>query len=420
MLPSEKPRDFGGATKVSIYSALGNPPVPSDYADRAVPRGAQFASDYYVQHLFWRSHLKETCSEVLTTDQNHPVNAITSLKNRCIDAAPLGGDPEACTACVEALEPLVPTCGTGYRTLGQSKCQALVGTPISSLDSSLTDPVSRWMNGNCIKASVAAMDYCTGTVPTNVLNPLHPGFPFHNPGLVYADPSDAIFMTQEGNPTYEQSACTADLNGPSLPLSARVQLPTSKFRIALMRTEGATTGVTPEWMMTAYDANSKFTEIALEPNADGSPECQGDYELSVQPVAAQSLGSLPAGSDLQRTGVFADGEYDLGFQFCGTTQRQTVWNRSCQDTIKYLNGLGVNFPQPKVAGTPSLAVDGYQYTEQSFPTPGNPTTTEYRCTLVEPRSPYSRKCAGGFQCNSADVCVPITNPPPNITYLSWW
>jgi hypothetical protein len=123
---------------------------------------------------------------------------------------------------------------------------------------------------------------------------------------------------------------------------------------------------------------------------------------------------------MQRTGLFGDGEYDLGFQFCGTTQRETFWNRSCQDTINYLTGLGVTFPQPKVFATPSRAIDGYGYTETSFPTPGRPATTEYRCTLVEPRSAYSRTCALGFQCNSGDICVPATNPNPPIQYLSWW
>ena len=168
------------------------------------------------------------------------------------------------------------------------------------------------------------------------------------------------------------------------------------------------------------DANPKFTEIALEPNADGKPRCQGDYELSVQPVAAQSQGACLQAQICSGPAYFADGEDDLGFQFCGTTQRQTVWNRSCEDTIKYLNGLGVNFPQPKVAGTPSLAVDGYQSPSSPSRPPATRRQRSTGARWVEPRSPYSRKCAGGFQCNSADVCVRSANPPQNITYLSWW
>ena len=104
------------------------------------------------------------------------------------------------------LEPLFRRVGTGHRTLGQSKCEASSGH--QSVAHRATHPVSRWMNGNCIKASVAAMDYCTGTVPTNVSNPRHPGFPFHNPGLADPDPSDAILMTQEV-PHVRQVACTA-------------------------------------------------------------------------------------------------------------------------------------------------------------------------------------------------------------------
>lgn len=81
---------------------------PTTYADNT--------NSLIVSSMFWRSHAAELCEDV-------PL--VYELRDRCVQAGPGGGDPDACTACVDVAELHMPRCALNSTAITSSKCQAL-------------------------------------------------------------------------------------------------------------------------------------------------------------------------------------------------------------------------------------------------------------------------------------------------------
>jgi hypothetical protein len=219
---------------------------PASFSDQL---GAS-PNDLYVRRMFWRSHLPETCAEVTAS-------TLTNLQTRCTNAASLGGDPEACTAYVEAAELFVPGCGvpgiSGTQFVGSietSKCGS-VGASQSGLPAAWSDPSLRWIDTQisgfvCKSPQLTAVEYCTGT--TGAVGE----FGTFNGGSPTADPRDTIVASILSQ-TFIPSACQSSGSSTNL-------LSTATRRVALVHTEGDPLRPTPELLVNAFDATTTETD----------------------------------------------------------------------------------------------------------------------------------------------------------------
>jgi hypothetical protein len=402
---------------------------PTYYSDVDSPRGAEadFPNDYLTRRMFWRSHLPETCSET-------PISTLSALRNRCDASAANGGDPDACTACVEAVESHVPTCGApttagGQKMFGPSKCMA-VNAESGGMPASWSDPTSRWGTlpdyGTCLSPNLVAIEFCTGTVGAVNINS-SPGVPADQQGPTNAqDPGGAplvgdrdYMLELAGLDEQVQSQCLASLPDPNAPAPNFATVHVSKsYRIALVHSEGDPNSPTPDVLVNAFDTTTKESEQSLG-MMNGLAECELLTTSTAETdIAQQSLGTLPLESDVQHTAYqfyYPSGAFDLGIQYCGTTRRYTLWNRTCKDVLgqfPQLRSGGIDLQQP-----PGL-FGGTEAGYQDFTLPGG----EQRCAMLEKPPPYDRtsSCRGGTYCNSSDLCVPAVRNAPPIRYLSWW
>lgn len=443
-----------GITMLGVPS--WNPPAsttpPAYYADQATPRGSNFPTDAIMGHMFWRSHMREGCTE-------NDATTIAGLRARCMQGALNGGDPEACTACVEAAEPQIPTCApmqvidsieTGE--LGPSKCEALTGglpntnLPLEWFDASFAqnepcpspaaNPActgnanARWvMTGptlvpQCIPPQLEAIEYCTGTegsTDPSAFGQMYEG------GALLADPTDHVVLNPIGSPQVTNSACDSYAAGQNQPPQP-YQLSDTIFQVALLHSEGV--GVTPETIITAYQLERKETDkqpLQL-------PECTMQVAFGsnapfadAPPPVPDGPYTAPAVSDAQSMLYYTPyigAPFERGLGMCGTTQRFSYWDRSCADVLE-------NFPQ---LGVPLDTGEGlqvgrttYGYGYQDFTFTGQFGEQQSRCALVEPRSdspqrsPFNHVCnSQGFVCNSGGLCVWDQGNGLNVNYLLSW
>jgi hypothetical protein len=438
-------------------SNVGDPSptgAPAYYADVDSPRGpeTQYPNDYVVRRMFWRSHLRETCAEV-------DAGTLYGLRTRCMQSAAHGGDPEACTACVEAAEPQIPTCGEvtfdpsadqWVTRLGYSKCEALTGSTNASLPPEWSDtsfattqnPIARWQmiaqtTPVCVPPDLEAVEFCTGTQGSTDALALVGDTQVYSGGPLLADPADVVVLNAT-NSTSVSSQCppppVCDGN-PSTPL----MLATTSYNVALVHTEGVGgPGPTPLTIVTAFqvtrqESDGKITPYTLiEPCGAGQPPEQFDgfqctmavTYTSTAPMLDSPLPAI-AGAQLAANDVqsmmylfpYAGGPFDQGLGFCGSSQRFSLWDRSCNDVLTtFALGVSPTIPSDVSGDRASL---GYGRADNAFGWPDG--SSQARCAVVEPRTPYSRTCKSGqFVCNSADLCVPDPGTPPKINYLSWW
>lgn len=429
------------------------PPVsgpPTYYADVATPRGseADFPGDYVVRRMFWRSHLREMCAEV-------DADTLASLRSRCINSAGVGGDPEACTACVESAEPQIPSCqpvtvvGTAFvGQLGPSKCAALTGTTQPDLPdewsatdfaqnpqcTSCTGPAnSRWqmvaqLDPSCVPPQLAAIQYCTGTEGS--FDPLAlPGeTQTFDGGPLLGDPADvAVLSAVQNTPT--NSACLSaipDPNEPSPP--SPFVLNETTYQVGLVHTEGST--VTPETIVTAYQLHRREADGPVTALPGGQAECtmqvtfdsNAPWDDAASPV---STATAPVTADAQATmfdSPYTGAPLERGLAFCGTSQRFSLWDRSCADVLSAFPQLGVNLSLGSGLQA-DRALVGSGYEDLAFTGVNN--EEEARCAVVEPRSDvvssFTHVCKSpGYECNSGELCVPSQGIPPNVFYLLSW
>ena len=365
-------------------------PSPVGYVD-SYPASAASPTDAFVPEMFWRAHLDGVCSDV---------QAVVNLQSECAAAAPLGGNPEACTACADLAELFVPTCL--YGTLGPSRCSA-IGAPGSSAPPQLP---SFWFDGAArefaavesdsdinacgIDPYYLAVEYCTGAV-VGVSG-------FGNGG-----PGSGEYFSSTGPATLAGTSPCPDPEFPEFDVPERHVLISGEI--------GDNSVPTPPAIVNAVDQTEQFR------SADVNGSCIY-YErwASDDGVGAKAVAPLPVFNS-EATGDRALvnwGPVDLSF--CGVTQVNAMFNRACSEVSDLTGGLNVN---GGLTGVEDGGTNGELYEDPdsgaSAQTRVNSsldlgeTITEYRCDVKEPRT-FVPTCPAGF-CNSSGVCIPAKVPP---------
>jgi hypothetical protein len=162
------------------------PPAPTPYADKLqpqnttpdlLPESASLGSA--VSRMFWRGNLERTCR----TSTANGSQELLALQSQCVASAATGGNPNACTACVELAEPHIPRCfELGVPWAETSKCSVIGAEPIT--DNKAPRGLPTWWfdyayrhipppnednlrlspgDDLCSDSIAVAMDWCTGT-----------------------------------------------------------------------------------------------------------------------------------------------------------------------------------------------------------------------------------------------------------------
>ncbi|HEY2511065.1 MAG TPA: hypothetical protein VGI39_09425 [Polyangiaceae bacterium] len=396
---------LGVAPNHLVNPAPGLP--PSTYADRSAPPRADESSypqDYFVQRMFRRSHLAETCTE-------SSAGAVAALRQRCVEAAASGGDPEACTACVEAAEPHMPVCN-GSAAVTPSKCAA-IGAETTGYPPEWSDPTWRlrplgeFDEGGCESASDEAVMYCTGTDLRD------------NGAWGLAESRDFVFtQTLESYQSPSQCYAPATAGTPQTPLYIQA----STQQVAVVKYEGDPAFQAPGPLVTALKVDWTENEEVIGDNL-----CKSFMTTSLDAVTQSVVAPFPMMFDTGTADQALIGNpwTDLDMATCGAQQRYTLWNRTCDQVVHNYAAMGsfVDLSQ-----THGLAADrqanGWGFEDSTFANNagglGSGTDVpEVRCAIVEPRK-YDRACPGGLVCGAGDLCVPALSHPVVSSYLSYW
>jgi hypothetical protein len=331
--------------------------------------------------------------------------AVAVLKTRCIAAAAGGGDPDACTSCVDAAEIHVPFCGTDG-VLGQSKCQML------NAEGDTTSLPPEWFNaGFChcnpqpdnpdprsdpqcgYKSRAKAFEYCTGTSPVGALG-----------------------------------VAQLSSNSPALPEvnTYRIGVWTPVQGIAFPPPPDNAQRLRP--MVTAYEETVTFGSVTAS-DQNGKAFSNSEITSTRDDVLAEMLGGpggLPLYSDKSQGYLALMNRWeDVAVPTCGQQQRMSFWNVDCNTVVNQYNMSLTTGAQPlppagsdtdggsifvqdgvadPVTGSyflthtgPSIVVD---------PNAGNRTNGAPvpRCSIREART-FVPACAGGAVCTSGGSCV---------------
>lgn len=335
-------------------------------------------SDLFVSRAFWRSHIRETCAaatqSVTLPDTGVKRSAMEELRDRCVRGAAKGGDPEACTQCVDMAELHIPQCGIGtdaFGTIGQSKCRAVD----ASFDASLLPPL--WSDGSARRAMADksacgqpsynfAVSYCTGTA-----------LGVNGYSSVLSNEPVGLSKCQSVDPL------TGVLKRRTL-FKTRLRVAAIRQEVGLVvdrgdgmgKLEGSSQSVPSPWVV----AFEKLLEDLEDPE-------------TCRPLLRDSLDNLLTAGPLQGlplyngtgTGTAPDllepalisGRDPLALIPCGVYQRHSFWNQSCET-------VDSQWPIPsKPTGLSGLydPDTGFQAFTSDLPAP----STAHRCSLRESR-----------------------------------
>jgi hypothetical protein len=365
-------RDLSALTlPANVETTTAPPDAPVRFADVAVPRTpqAQYPQDYYMQHMFWKSHLRERCAET---------GLIPLLRQRCVAAAPYGGDPEACTACVELAEAQIPICSRADSALGPSKC-SLIGAQSTTegLEPTWFDFATRADDTNGVScgypSQFVAERYCTGT-DVNTATPV--GASVHSILQILSN---------------EPSQCQGNDSVGSV-----------RERVAITHGEVDPNqqGLAPWYTAIEQTRTTAETVVAV----GDVVSCSTYVTTSFDSIVQASVGVLPLWSD-QANGKFAlvnpweDRGDDLKMAFCGTSQRLSSWDRACDDVFTLYPDLSIDhdLSHPSNRFDPTT---GQYYTANTYLMPSG---MEVRCSLREKRT-IVPSCPVSTPCPSSGVC----------------
>jgi hypothetical protein len=346
---------------------------PSSFADIVTPQLSGTPQDA-VRRLFWRAHPEDVCSEELVTD----------LAARCQAGAQVGGDPEACTACVDLTELQVPTCALSPDAFGALDIPTIIGSKCSAMgdqvDTSLLpqqwwDPASRYETSTCgtYPSYWLAFYYCTGTSPTLF------------PNSVYGETGLSSVVTESCPDPFE--------NGTDFYAYTDQVLEAEAFP-ELSQTDQTVRPVVVAW-------NEAVTLLP------GPTPCSSSNFTNDQDARAQALYPFDLWQDAAHTTpaiVGGDETLDLAphLAVCGFSQRLTYWDRSCDDVFgRY--GSVMNLGNAVPGGPPDPAT-GAQILSSSFT-----DDDEQRCSVREAQT-FSTTCPTNNACSTSGLCVPARDP----------
>jgi hypothetical protein len=394
-------------------------PIPATFSDTFAPVRSAPAQDdgtvaTYAARVFWRSHLAESCQDA---------DAVPVLRDRCVNAAAGGGDPDACTACVSLAELWVKPCGFDA-VLGQSKCE-MVGQTAHS-----TKLPAFWFD----KAA------CTCQPALGTLDP-------------HSDPncgwSTYRLATEYCTGT---TAYSGGLGVMPVSLDTTSSPPIDVYRISVFDDFDALTfppglDSSPHRlrpMISAYHETITWNSVPAT-NAVGQSFANTNAVADRDAVLAQMLSPLPLYNDASQGYRALVGRWEYAsVPMCGQTQRYSFWNKGCGYVLGsyVLNvpaGLAdgsIDLPtgaffmthtgpsiiepeQPPLGGTPdastidaSDAAGADSSAGAADATDGSATsaTAEIngppapRCSVREART-FTPACAGAAMCGSGGACV---------------
>lgn len=361
-----------------------SPPVSfMDVAD--APSAADDKPQYhYLRNMFWRAHPEDTCEVP---------NLAVMLRDQCIAGAEEpGGDPEACTRCVDVASLQVPHCG--FKILpdvGVSKCTALGYANNGGVDprySGRSCSVEMHLGG--LPAYHVAFHYCTGTEPVLIREgqlvgerllsrsqavpircdtyPEHDGFfePATQPHFEQIEYRYGLVLNENALQENRETGADGD------PWSFVPPLVTAVVdkRTSTMLNERLFCGYERSW--DEYYLFSTREDSSLDPQLQAliAP-------LMLWDDASKGMRALQ--------GFERHNPSKMLFEQCGVTQRASYHNRDCATAI---DSLGWDEP------------NGLELDEA-----GN--ASETRCSVVEPAT--ARTTCGAGACNANGLCT--MHPP---------
>lgn len=325
-----------------------------------------------VSRMFWRGNIMRTCQEGPGTDGSQ----LYGLRARCIAAAPNGGsDADACTACVNLAEMLIPYCSS-YKHLGPSKCSSIGAGSVSGLPGWWYDAEGRWDGkmgpdlprisaDSCAPPHTVALDWCTGTQEGS-----NADYWVGQPQSFLCDTDPILGPTYVsygtlGHRVAKVLAETSYQTGTWIP----------QMVVATEQTTTTFAGADPCDYSTRLDEEHSYDYILK-----GSHVVSGNH-LQLLPLA----GGLGAFLKERNEGRQAFPEYPR----CGTIQRSFGVNRSCAEAAGAL-GMSLS-PNPH----DPLAIQSIN---------GNANGGNETCSFNMKREfmicPYGFSCAAGGECVS--------------------
>jgi hypothetical protein len=388
------------------------PTAPTDYSDRLVK---QDASDYTpaeagslvnaMSKLFWRGNAERTCRISLLNNAQE----LLSLREKCMAKAAGGGNPDACTACVEIAELHVPNVSNGPDLdipVGDSKCSALGVTAKGQVPGGLPawwfDNFYR-MTGHHAGENTddlagalgypgfdVALTWCTGAEWRRSIGGQLPA----SDDITNAASADAWLPARDSEISYEK---TSDMTCSDETASVTVNYGISHRRngqafIEDYNRQGA------NWafpIVTALDYTFETVPVG---------QCGRNTIDSRATRFAAAAGYVEPGKVSRTFG----GAAGISAPRCGVQQRMYYWNRPCSTatqkiTFGALSAFNTFFPDI------GAEVDRVDYGQDGD------TTNDY-CLIREPRHmefcPTGMRCNADGECNSDDQVAALNLFPP--------
>lgn len=381
IIGTPEPIAFLDVTPINTVNPVPSPPRGVDYVDAPRPLIASSFTRSDLQEalsrVFWRGDLQRTCRSSV----ENGATSLLELKRRCAESAQLGGDAEACTACVSIAELHIPNCANNPSSpVGPSKCSAI------GAESTTAPPVGLptwWFDNHARRL---------GLLPESE-GPFHDSLRLCSPGIYVAlewctdttvsvfEPNEPVAELPHVRPylTTSQFDCSTASGEPNTQTFG-----TSYERLARMLLEDSATPGRP-WlfpMVTSFERSHTST-----PGSDPCNDAQTTWTASTdqlvafqtEPASQQEFWNLyRAGADIAR---------------CGPVQRVSWWNRGCDEVDGIL-----------LTGVPSRDVfqveTGALLQEAASPDPLLPPS----CYVREPRTIFE-SCPAGLQCSAGGECV---------------
>jgi hypothetical protein len=373
-----------------------DPPEAIESGD-AVGEGPLGVTSQLLRRMFWRAHPEDTCEVP---------NLVNNLRDQCIGGADLpGGDPEACTRCVEVAELQMPTCGLWGPDIDfvPSKCSSLGYSNAGGIDPIYYEPyhVDR---ASCFDTKTAmtppyfaAFHYCTGTDPVSSYGTGHAEETAQLYGYRTLSTEQVThFECAEFEDWYNLHA---PFGGASL-ISPH-DIKNERRRFAWAVDENLVEGNT--WLPPIVSAQTEDLRVQL---IDAHNICMDENPNTKQRVTSTMDGKLAFLVDPlpiwdNESGGFRNvvndnwrpGDHQVLVEHCGVVQRATYANRSCGEVLPML-AKGV--PEIEQVGMGRNAATGFEATEAIG-------LDESRCSVVEARQLKSRCYEGA--CDANGMCT---------------